>query len=375
MSNVICDYTGIIVSLGENQNLLDDPDMVFTLKHPLANYSTVVKTFKYKLKVGNQYKPLLAGAILSTLRHYNLLRIHNSKAEVLIANQLITKQARSAGLLLSILHKLINQEERLRAVGAGVKLPRELHRREYKFCLESATLQGNELEGANRFFLANLQEWIGMILPPTREELLGLSNQHQKGQYDFNKDYGDSIDKLELTDGRVVLYSDVVDAVESARVMLEDNIYKGIKRMSSDRIQKKVRAYIKLAASVDYNVFNKKQVKALNAMVKELDYSQKVLGKAIAMLDKAAVRFNSQSQKTAGGRSQQKANKLYETIAWLKASDLEFRKLGFSLDSIDGLEGLDGVDTVTAITAVTEQAVTEPKESLQDRLARIKGGK
>ena len=354
-STVICEYTGIIISLQDNATQALDEDLVFTLNHPLSKYSQVVKSFKYKTTVGNNYKHLLAGAIISTLRHHSLLRIHSSK-EALIANNEITKQAKSSAQLLALLHRLLNQEDRLATIGHGIKVKGEKFTRYYQFCLEACQEQGQEFHQENKYFLANLTAWINELLPPTVEELIILDNEIANN----NKQAKtlDGVKQIQLDDGRLVEYDDVVEAV---RNRLEDDIFRRARRMPTKKLNATVRNSLKLMASDAYgNIFTDKQYSKLSKMISNLSYNKTILQKAIEMVQQAAVKE----------ANQQRRNKMFECVAWLKASDLEYEKLIYTEQAFEAV--LEADLKGDGVKKEIKQA-----ESLQDRLTRLqaKGGK
>jgi len=350
-STIVCLHTGIVVSI--QSNLADlDSDLVFSLNHPLANYSQVVKTFQYKLSIKDtpQHRSLLAGSILSVLKHHKIVRLHG-REQALWANQAMCAQARKASQLLALLHRLISNEDRLKVLKQGIKVKGEKYKREFCFTLEACTEMGQEYEGESRYFLQNLTNWIGELLPPTTSELMALDSQVLLG--DKHTKELDGVEQIQLDDGRMVQYSDIVEHI---RCQLEDDIYKKVKRMPRVKLDQKVLSMIKLVASEDYGeLFSKKQVSKLADMLKLGQYDEVILGKVIDKLNRESL-----------GKGQKQRNKIFECIGWLKASNLEFKTGRYAQQAF--------MDIVHAGLA-DGQAASPKNETLKDRLARLAGVK
>jgi len=359
MSMLVCNYTGIILKLDDSTSNSDNSDntddMLFMTNHPLADYNQVVKSFKYRTKIGDNYKGLVSGAILTVLRHHGLLRIvgDNAKSIALHANNTICKQANKTSQLLCMLHRLLKQESRLIKIAKGYKVRKEANKREFQFCLESCLLQGSEKEGMNEYFLKNLQDWVNDLLPPTAEELLMLASSNPTicrtgaGELD--------ITEVELSDGSsiVVQYTDIIEAVKNS---IEDEIYKRCRRMPAASLQRKL--YKSITLMQLYTIYSEKQVTKLKSMVKERNYNEVVLAKAISMLQKASMQEHNNARR----------NKMFEAVAWLKASDIEFQKDDYALAAFkDVLES----DMSTGVNTDSGTETIKAAESLKDRLARL----
>jgi len=324
-----------------------DQELVFTINHPLAKYTQVVKSFKYRTAISNtdNHKALLAGAILSTLRHHNLLRIHD-RHEALWANNAIVSQSRNTKQLLALLHRLLQQEDRLANLSKSIHIKGEKYPRKYEFTLEACHTMGQEYKNEDKYFLANLTAWIGELLPPTTEELLVLDTMILK-ERQYGTDLDNDIQQIQLDDGRIVQFDDVVESIKNN---LEDNIARRVRRMPVEKLITTVKASIKLMASDAYgNIFTPTQVTKLYKMVTTESYNEKILAKVITTLTTAASKE----------LKQQRRNKIFECIGWLKASDLQFKSNQYAEQ---------------AFLDILEAKVTET-ESLQDRLARLAGGK
>jgi len=323
MSALVCKKTGIILTLNDGIEAdSTDEASVYILAHPLATYSQVVKAFKYKSKVNDQHKTLLAGSILSVLQHHHLLRIHNDN-EVVMANNSLVVQAKSAHQLLVLLHRLLKNEERLDTIARGFQVRGEWQPRRFNFCLESAQLQGHEQEGANQYFLANLRQWINELLPTTASELKQAIRLQASLNTNSSKDM--PIEFIELNDGQQVAYTDVMEELDRVKVQLENEIFRRSRRLPLDKIRRKVMQLSTLMMT--YNIFNRAQHKRLGAMVKAMSYNEVILHKAIQVLEQAAKVEANQIRRT----------KIHTLMAWLKASDVEFKRRGDELEAFEVL--------------------------------------
>jgi len=360
VSLVICKVTGIVQQIDDG--LMEDGMdslILFNLTHPLANYNQVVKTFKYKTHTGKSelMGKLLAGSILTVLKHYDMLRVH-SEEEALWANTSMVQQAKGNTQLLALLHKLLKQEERLDRIKTGYKKRDDKETRHFKFCLEACMEQGSEYRNENKYFLANLQQWISELLPPTVEELIAIDNasreQASKNLSANHVQELQGISVLELADGTIVEYDDVVEAVKNK---LQDDIARKSKRIEATQLRKKLNRMIKLMREPHYNVFTIAQADKLRSMIEREDFKPVILNKAIQMLESKGMKLDSSEQV--------KRNKLFETAGWLRAADVEFKRREYALKAFGDVLDAD-------LNKVVNGDRTElPNESLVERLARL----
>jgi len=347
MSTLICKYTGIILKLADN---IPDNELLFVKSHPLATYSQVVATFQHRSNLNDCYSPLIAGSILSVLRHHKLLKVVGDNADTIAlhANNAICEQSKKTSQLLAMLHRLINQDSRLSKIAQGYKVAGEATKREFQFCLESCLLQGHEKVGMNEYFLQNLQDWVNDLLPPTTEELLMLASKNPTICRIGSNSPEVDISEIELEDGSMVVvqYTDVVEAIKNS---LEDEVYKKCRRMMPNKLGRKLVDTITLMQS--YGIYNATQIAKLKGMIKDRQYSKKLLGKAVDMIKQTSMHECNAAQR----------NKMFEAMAWLKASDIEFQK---DADAFAAFR-----DVLAADIEGNKNTVVE---SLQDRIARLK---
>jgi len=352
MSSIVCKKTGIVIQVADD--MLSEPTangMLFFLSHPLSGYSQVHSTFRYAETKGgkysnDRYRPLLAGSILTILTHHKLLKVHGDN-QALWANNIMCKQARSTGQLLSLIHRLLNNEDKLGVISEGFQVKGERNKRTYKFCLESCMLQGQEQEGANKYFLKNLLDWIDGLLPASKvTELVDLDGLGKSNKPHPSLDVSITSIDLESTPRD--------ELVEGIKNSIEDNIYRSIKRVSIQDIKRRLRDMVKLSASEGYNIISGSQATTLRAMVRNEMMIDKVLARYVSMLTDEAFKRQVAVQR----------NKLFEVAAWFKAADIEFQCRGmWATEKVEQVLG-DVLGTAVA-----------PKESLVEKLARINASK
>jgi len=295
MSEVRCNYTGIVYKIEDGANL----GLIVGMRHPLANMNTLKGIDWRRADAYNMN--FAAGAIISILRHHGLLLQHSEDSAYKVHDALVSKANNNKVKLGKLVVRLLANE-------------RILSKSKCKFNLDAVYSQGQEVHQEEQYFVQCFKSWINEVLPPTMQSLEDALKAKTIRSVEQELD----VNLLEFEDGTVYELQEAIVGMANA---LEDNACRVIRRMNKDTVEARVKQL--LLTVTKYRAITDGQRLKLYDYINKAHIPNAIMEKASELMFNRAMQECGEVQK-----------KLLEARGWLRGYGAALRDVLLELGDL-----------------------------------------